>query len=227
MTNEQLIQTAKEAMRNDTVLNKGIVELLCNALVAVTEQRDALVAEMAAIKAGQLFFMYSDETGFEIHKTQDAAIASAKDMIAVCREEAAQDGWPEDADTICWGVIMQKATELDFEEPSEKNGWIGWSEYKLNPELEAPATDAAIAALRAEGVEMLLTEKFKAEIAGALVDFDGVDDATLQTLIWSGQPPEPDGDVWHIEYMTRGYQVQKKIREFARQLRESKGANHA
>jgi len=93
-------------------------------------------------------------------------------------------------------------------------------------EIDTPATDAAIAALRAEGVEMLLTEKFKAEIAGALADFDGTDDATLQTVIWSGQPPEPDGDVWHIEYMTRGYHVQKKIREFARQLRESKGANH-
>lgn len=122
-------------------------------LVAVTEQRDALVVEAAALKSGQLFFMYSDETSFEIHKTQDAAIASAKDMIAVCREEAAQDGWPEDADTICWGVIMQKAIELDFEEPSEKNGWIGWSEYKLNPELETPATDAAIAALRAEELQ--------------------------------------------------------------------------
>ncbi|MEN0626650.1 hypothetical protein AAIG33_04315 [Phytobacter ursingii] len=122
-------------------------------LVAVTEQRDALVVEAAALKAGQLFFMYSDETGFEIHKTQDAAIASAKDMIAACREEAAQDGWPEDADTICWGVIMQKAIEIDFEEPSEKNGWIGWSEYKLNPELETPATDAARASLRAEAIE--------------------------------------------------------------------------
>lgn len=113
-----------------------------------------LAAENAALKSGKLFFMYSDETGFEIHKNQESAIASAKDMIAVCREEAAQDGWPEDADTICWGVIMQKAVETNFEKPSEQNGWIGWSEYKLNPELETTATDAAIASLRAEGVEM-------------------------------------------------------------------------
>ncbi|MGK3370360.1 hypothetical protein [Citrobacter youngae] len=100
--------------------------------------------------------MYSDETGFEIHKAQDAAIASAKDMIAVCREEAAQDGWPEDADTICWGVIMQKAIEMDFEKPSEQNGWIGWSEYKLSPDIETPATDAFLAEVRAQGVEGLL-----------------------------------------------------------------------
>lgn len=51
MTNGQLIQTAKEAMRNDTVLNKGIVELLCNALVAVTEQRDAVVVECLSLKS--------------------------------------------------------------------------------------------------------------------------------------------------------------------------------
>lgn len=112
------------------------------APVDLVERINALAAENAALKSGQLFFMYSDETGFEIHKSQERAIASAKDMIAVCREEAVQDGWPEDADTICWGVIMQKAIETNFEKPSEQNGWIGWSEYNLNPELETPATDA-------------------------------------------------------------------------------------
>jgi len=112
-----------------------------------------IAAENAALKSGQLFFMYSDETGFEIHKSQERAIASAKDMIAVCREEAVQDGWPEDADTICWGVIMQKAIETNFEKPSEQNGWIGWSEYNLNPELETPATDAWVNEQRAVGVD--------------------------------------------------------------------------
>ncbi|ENF7465918.1 hypothetical protein ABRE04_002814 [Salmonella enterica] len=117
-----------------------------------------LAAENSGLKSGQSFFMYSDETGFEIHKAQDAAIASAKDMIAVCREEAAQDGWPEDADTICWGVIMQKAIEMDFEKPSEQNGWIGWSEYKLSPDIETPATDAFLAEVWAQGVEMFAIE---------------------------------------------------------------------
>lgn len=121
-----------------------------------------LAAENSGLKSGQSFFMYSDETGFEIHKAQDAAIASAKDMIAVCREEAAQDGWPEDADTICWGVIMQKAIEMDFEKPSEQNGWIGWSEYKLSPDIETPATDAFLAEVRAQGVEKY-AEQLKSE----------------------------------------------------------------
>ena len=93
--------------------------------------------------------------------------------------------------------------------------------------VQIPAYNDFLSSLRAEGVEMLLTENFKVEIAGALADFDGVDDATLQTVIWSGQPPEPDGDVWHIEYMTRGCEVQKKIREFAAQLRSKSAISSA
>lgn len=117
-------------------------------------------AENAALKSGQLFFMHSDATGFEIHKTREAAIASAEDMISDCREEAASEGWPEDTDTICWGIIMQKAVEGEFEKPSESNGFIGWSEYSLQPTIETPATDAFLSRLRnetrAEGVEMAL-----------------------------------------------------------------------
>ncbi|MEG2267854.1 MAG: hypothetical protein RSC68_26450, partial [Acinetobacter sp.] len=82
-----------------------------------------------------------------------------------------------------------------------------------------------MAEVRANAIESLLTESFREEIAGALADFDGMDEKSLQTLIWSGQPPEPDGDVWCVEYMTRAAAVQSKIREFAAQLR--KGINDA
>ncbi|MCC8229806.1 hypothetical protein [Enterobacter mori] len=92
----------------------------------------------------------------------------------------------------------------------EENNW--------NP--ETPATDYFLAEVRTSGVESLLTESFRADIAGALADFDGMDEASLNTLIWSGQPPEPDGDVWCVEYMTRAAAVQRKVREFAAQLRK-------
>jgi len=154
--NKHLVRVGHEfaaAMSDDTpiiTIAKMVTEL-ASALDVQTARSEALAVENAALKAGQLFFMYSDETGFEIHKSQERAIASAKDMIAVCREEAVQDGWPEDADTICWGVIMQKAIETNFEKPSEQNGWIGWSEYNLNPELETPTTDAWVKEQRAAG----------------------------------------------------------------------------
>jgi hypothetical protein len=117
-------------------------------------QVQGLGAESAGVKSGAKFFMYSEETGLELHPTKEAAIASAEDMIGVCREEAASDGWPEETDTICWGIIVQKAVEGQFEKPSEENGWIGWSDYSLSPSIETPATDAALAEIRAQGVDM-------------------------------------------------------------------------
>lgn len=86
--------------------------------------------------------------------------------------------------------------------------------------LQIPACDAFLAEVRAQAIESLLTESFRADIAGALADFDGMDEQSLQTLIWSGQPPEPDGDVWCVEYMSRAAAVLRKVREFAAQLRK-------
>ncbi|MEI7195010.1 hypothetical protein WCT81_04595 [Pectobacterium versatile] len=82
------------------------------------------------LKSGRKFFMHSDETGFEKHKTSEEAIRSAQEMIDACREDA-DDGWPEETDTICWGVIIQMAEETDFQKPSEDNGFLGSSDYKL------------------------------------------------------------------------------------------------
>lgn len=86
--------------------------------------------------------------------------------------------------------------------------------------IKTPATDAFLTEVRVQAIESLLTESFRADIAGALADFDGMDEQSLQTLIWSGQPPEPDGDVWCVEYMSRAAAVLRKVREFAAQLRK-------
>ena len=86
--------------------------------------------------------------------------------------------------------------------------------------MQIPAYHAFLAEVRAQAIESLLTESFRADIAGALADFDGMDEQSLQTLIWSGQPPEPDGDVWCVEYMSRAAAVLRKVREFAAQLRK-------
>ena len=138
----------------DTDVDMVLAE--CSDRLSELEARcAALAAENAGLKAGSGFFMYSEETGFEFHKTKTDAIKSAEDMIGVCREEACSEGWPEDTESICWGVIMQKATEADFEKPSEENGWIGWSEFSLAPSIETPATDAFLAEVRAQGVKSL------------------------------------------------------------------------
>ncbi|HFF0357534.1 TPA: hypothetical protein ACGA65_001052 [Klebsiella quasipneumoniae] len=124
----------------------------------LADQNAQLAAENVGLKAGRKFFMYSDDSGFETFETQEEAIKAAHEMIDACREDA-YDGWPEEADTIRWGVVIQQATETDFEKPAPENGWEGSSDYKLLPEV--PATDRIVAGIKADGVEEFaaLTEK--------------------------------------------------------------------
>ncbi|WP_429909079.1 hypothetical protein [Klebsiella pneumoniae] len=116
----------------------------------LADQNAQLAAENVGLKAGRKFFMYSDDSGFETFETQEEAIKAAHEMIDACREDA-YDGWPEEADTIRWGVVIQQATETDFEKPAPENGWEGSSDYKLLPEV--PATDRIVAGIKADGVE--------------------------------------------------------------------------
>ncbi|ENT6821683.1 hypothetical protein ACFF1C_002109 [Enterobacter roggenkampii] len=82
----------------------------------------------------------------------------------------------------------------------------------LPSKRETPALDAFLAEVRAQGVEDFLRgSQLPYQIATVLADYDNVDDATLQTVIWSGQPPEPDGDVWHLEYVSRGNAIVRAV----------------
>ena len=63
--------------------------------------------------------------------------------------------------------------------------------------------------------EFIKDSQLPYKIANVLADYDNIDDTTLQTVIWSGYPPEPDGDVYHIEYVSRGNAI---VREILKQL---------
>lgn len=164
-------------------------ELAClRELVAVTEERDALVVEAAALKSGDCFFSYGSEHGFEWHKTAKGAAENAEAAIDDYRGDAC-DGWSEEVSSICWGVIMQSSTMVG-ERPRTEDDCVDSAidticDYALLPAIETPATDAAIASLRAEGIELWIANRNGA---------------------WNGTTNQAE--------------------EFARQLRESKGANH-
>ena len=115
-----------------------------------------LAAENVALKAGRSYFMYSDDAGFETYPTREEAIKAAEEMIDDYRGDAG-DGWPEEAGTTRWGVIIQQATECDYEKPSAENGWLGWCDYRLLP--ETPATDRIVAEAEARGVEKFAAEQ--------------------------------------------------------------------
>jgi hypothetical protein len=141
----------------------AIMELrMARAAVAELKARCAvLAAENAALKAGIKYFSYSEMSGFEEHGTAELAMKSADADLAGERDEASSEGWSEETDTICWGVIVQKAVEDKFEKPSEENGFTGWSDYTLLPVVKTPATDAFLAEIRAQGVEMFAERKNK------------------------------------------------------------------
>ncbi|SBM88915.1 conserved hypothetical protein [Klebsiella variicola] len=142
------IETVNELIAS--LESAGELSIKETKVMALAKAFKQLAAENVALKAGSKFFMYSDDSGFETFETQEEAIKAAHEMIDACREDA-YDGWPEEADTIRWGVVIQQATETDFEKPAPGNGWVGSSDYKLLP--ETPATDRIVAGIKADGVE--------------------------------------------------------------------------
>lgn len=55
------------------------------------------------------FFVYSADEGFEIFDTAAEAESVANSIIDMHREDAYEDGWDEDVETVCWGEISQRA----------------------------------------------------------------------------------------------------------------------
>ncbi|HFV7116470.1 hypothetical protein ACLETR_17490 [Escherichia coli] len=116
----------------------------------------ALAAENAGLKAGHSYFSYGSEHNFEWHKTAEEAIESAEAAIDDYRGDAC-DGWSEEVDSICWGIIMQSSTKVG-ERPRNEDDCCDpvidtICDYALLPNIETPATDAFMAEVRAQGVD--------------------------------------------------------------------------
>ncbi|HIG8559903.1 TPA: hNH endonuclease [Escherichia coli] len=116
----------------------------------------ALAAESAGMKAGHSYFSYGSEHNFEWHKTAEEAIESAEAAIDDYRGDAC-DGWSEEVDSICWGIIMQSSTKVG-ERPRNEDDCCDPAidticDYALLPNIETPATDAFLAEVRAQGVD--------------------------------------------------------------------------
>lgn len=57
------------------------------------------------------WFSYDPDTGFDVHDTEQAAQLAAEECIEYYREQAG-DGWNENVESICWGVISQEAVRV-------------------------------------------------------------------------------------------------------------------
>ncbi len=140
----------------------------------------ALAAENAGLKAGHSYFSYGSEHNFEWHKTAEEAIESAEAAIDDYRGDAC-DGWSEEVDSICWGIIMQSSTKVG-ERPRNEDDCCDPAidticDYALLPNIETPATDAFLAEVRAKAFDDLCAAFVKhASVSG----LDGGDCVTVK-----------------------------------------------
>lgn len=122
--------------------------------LAKSEARCAgLAAENAGLKSGASYFSYGSEHNFEWHKTAAEAIEAAEAAIDDYRGDAC-DGWSEEVDSICWGIIMQSSTKVG-ERPRNEDDRCDPAidticDYALLPNIETPVTDAFLAEVRAQ-----------------------------------------------------------------------------
>ncbi|HBV8758438.1 TPA: hypothetical protein MD814_001923 [Escherichia coli] len=133
-----------------------LISDLATQLEVQLVRANALAAENAGLKAGHSYFSYGSEHNFERHKTAEEAIESAEAAIDDYRGDAC-DGWSEEVDSICWGIIMQSSTKVG-ERPRNEDDCCDPAidticDYALLPNIETPATDAFLAEVRAQGVD--------------------------------------------------------------------------
>lgn len=130
-----------------------------SAVKLAHEKFSALAAENAGLKAGAMYFSYGSEFSFECHKTAEEAIAAAEAAIGDYRGDAC-DGWSEEVESICWGVIIQQATKVGERKKRKCDRVSPWIErvcdYELRPNVETPATDAFLAEIERKAIRKFI-----------------------------------------------------------------------
>lgn len=187
---------------NKSMTGEQLDELMT---VAVNMQRDA---EIDCNRPSAMFAYAVQVAVLELRKVRDDSAALAAENAGL---KATAILLADEANQVYrrWNLIQQPDGDIvDMQTIHEL----------LCACHETPATDAFLAEVRAQGVdEFLRGSQLPYQIATVLADYDNVDYATLQTVIWSGQPPEPDGDVWHLEYVSRGNAI---VRAVLKELRK-------
>ncbi|OVE63230.1 hypothetical protein SQ56_00625 [Klebsiella variicola] len=126
----------------------------CPAGIDLQDHLRKLAAENVALKAGASYFSYGSEHNFEWHKTAKEAVEAAETAIDDYRGDAC-DGWSEEVDSICWGIIMQSSTKVG-ERPRNEDDCCDPAidtvcDYALLPNIPTPATDRIYAVIKADG----------------------------------------------------------------------------
>lgn len=132
-----------------------------NCADGLREKVRQLAAENVGLKAGASYFSYGSEHNFEWHKTAKEAVEAAEAAIDDYRGDAC-DGWSEEVDSICWGIIMQSSTMVGERPRTEEDRCDSAidtiCDYALLPAIDTPATDRIMAEAEARGVEKAIAQ---------------------------------------------------------------------
>ena len=77
-------------------------------LAALRELQERHMADVEPVG----YFAFDNDGGFTNHDTAERAQKEAHDAIEYFRETA-DEGWSDETDSVCWGVILQEAKQTD------------------------------------------------------------------------------------------------------------------
>jgi len=78
-----------------------------------------------------MFFSYDPENGIEFHETEEQAKKRAQAALDSEQDTAMDDGWGDQVDEICWGVVGQKVVETSREPAPDESEFAEIITYEL------------------------------------------------------------------------------------------------
>ncbi len=110
-----------------------------DALTAELKRRDELAGEPVA------YFAAAPDYGWGIFKNKEDAIATCQAEIDAYRD-CRDDGWDDDVQRVCWGVVLQKAEGFDQRgiHTSNSNHTYQTCDYRLEPTTYAAPPAPAV-----------------------------------------------------------------------------------
>ena len=88
------------------------------------------------------WFSYDPEgDGFDFHDSEEEAKAKATRGFELTCEYAGSDGWPENPTDICWGRVIERATEVSRKTAEPGSQFDEITDYALRA---APTTGTSV-----------------------------------------------------------------------------------
>ncbi|EBT3599245.1 hypothetical protein CKC86_03435 [Salmonella enterica] len=121
-----------------------------------------LAAENAVLKDGVTYFACGSEYGFDLFSDKQAAINTAQEEIELHRESYldGSGSWGEGVERAAWGIVIQSAQRVSTDGYQVSGSPLAEQacDYRLEYEVKTPVTDAFLAEVRAQGVELFAIE---------------------------------------------------------------------